>query len=223
MTNDVETLYRIRFSEEERRQKDALWKVLCESFLQRRIGERDAVLDLACGYGEFSRHVVAGRRHAVDLNPDAAALLPPGTDFHVASAERLDFLADGSIDTCFTSNFLEHLPDKATVDAVLREVRRVLRPGGRFLMIQPNVRYASHEYWDFWDHHVALSHLSCAEALGLAGFEIDECIPRFLPFTTKSRVPARPWLLRIYLAMPFAWRLFGKQFFIAARKPATAR
>lgn len=216
--DDVGTLYRHRFSDEERRSKDALWRVLCTRFLQRYVRPGDAVLDLACGYGEFSRHIVAGRKHAVDLNPDAAAMLPPGTDFHVARAEALDFLEDGSLDTCFTSNFLEHLPDKAAVDAVLREVHRVLKPGGSFLLIQPNVRYASHEYWDFWDHHVALSHLSCAEALQLAGFRIEECIPRFLPFSTKSALPVRPWILAIYLALRPAWPLFGKQFFMVARK-----
>jgi SAM-dependent methyltransferase len=221
--DDVETLYRHRFSDEERAAKDALWRVLCRRFLQRRVRPEDSVLDLACGYGEFSRHIVAARKHAVDLNPDAAALLPPGTDFHVARAESMGFLPDGGLDVVFTSNFLEHLPDKPAVDAVLAEVHRVLKPGGRFLLIQPNVRYASAEYWDFWDHHVALSHLSCAEALRLAGFTIEECVPRFLPFSTKSALPASPLLLEVYLFLRPAWRLFGKQFFMVARKPEASR
>ena len=43
--------------------------------------------------------------------------------------------------------------------------------------------------------------------------------PRFLPFTTKGKAAARPAALRLYLALPPVWRLFGKQFFIVGRKP----
>jgi ubiquinone/menaquinone biosynthesis C-methylase UbiE len=217
---ELRALYDFRFSEGERRQKDRLWQVLCRSFLQRYVPAGSTVLDVACGLGEFSRHIVAGRRIAVDLNPAARTLLPEGVEFHEGAADTLSFLRDGEVDVCFSSNFLEHLPSKAAVDAVLREVHRVLKPGGSYVVIQPNIRYASREYWDFYDHHTALSHLSCAEGFSLAGFEVEEVIPRFLPFTTKTRVPANPTLLRIYLALPPVWRIFGKQFLLVGRKPA---
>jgi SAM-dependent methyltransferase len=217
--SDLKALYRKRFSEREQAAKDRVWEVLCRHYLQRHVPADAVVLDLACGYGEFVRHIVARRRIAVDLNPDSRDRLSPPIEFHLAAADKLDFLPDGSIDVCFTSNFLEHLPSKAVVLDVLHEVRRVLRPGGRFVAMQPNIRYAYAEYWDFFDHYTALSHVSAAEAFALAGFDVVELIDRFMPFSTKSSIPKHPALVRAYLAFPPAWRILGKQFLIVGQKP----
>lgn len=218
MVNDLQRLYRNRFSESDRARKDEIWRVLCTHFFQRYVRSTDTILDIASGLGEFSRHIKAARIAAVDLNPDAAVFLPAGATFSPTSAERLNFLPDNSVDVAFTSNFLEHLPTKAVVDAVLREVRRVLRVGGRFIALQPNIRYAYKEYWDFYDHQTPLSHLSCAEAFELAGLQVVEVIDRFLPFSTKTALPTHPVLVRAYLACRPAWRLFGKQFLIVGQK-----
>jgi SAM-dependent methyltransferase len=219
---DVASLYRYRFSAEEQAAKDRIWKVLVEHFFQRYVASEATVLDLACGYGEFIRHIRAGRKLAVDINADSASRLSTPIEFHLAPATRLDFLADNSIDFCFTSNFLEHLPSKSAVNDVLGEVYRVLRPGGLFMALQPNIRYAYAEYWDFYDHHTPLSHLSAAEAFALAGFDVVELIDRFLPFSTKSALPKHPALVRAYLACPWAWRILGKQFLIVGAKPGNA-
>jgi ubiquinone/menaquinone biosynthesis C-methylase UbiE len=219
---DVAKLYRHRFSADEQAAKDRIWRVLVEHFFQRYVPPDATVLDLACGYGEFIRFVRAKRKLAVDINADSASRLHDPIEFHLGPATRLDFLADGSIDFCFTSNFFEHLPSKSAINDVLGEVYRVLRPGGRFMALQPNIRYAYAEYWDFYDHHTPLSHLSAAEAFALAGFEVVELIDRFLPFSTKSALPKHPALVRAYLACPWAWRILGKQFLIVGAKPGNA-
>ncbi len=77
------------------------------------------------------------------------------------------------------------------------------------------------EYRDFFDHHVALSHGSLSEALRMSGFHIDVLRPRFLPYTTTSRLPQAAWLLRLYLACPPAQWLLGKQMLVVARKAAS--
>ena len=49
------------------------------------------------------------------------------------------------------------------------------------------------------------------EAAELAGLRTVEVIVRFLPYTTKSRLPQSPRLVRAYLAFRPAWRVLGKQ------------
>jgi ubiquinone/menaquinone biosynthesis C-methylase UbiE len=219
----VADLYDVRFDAAERRAKERVWQVLCEAFFQRFVGEGAVVLDLACGFGEFSRFIRAGRKLALDANPRVAALLPPDVEFLAGDAGDLSMLPEGSIDVCFASNLFEHLPDRAAMDRVLDEVRRVLRPGGRFVAMQPNIKYARESYWDFYDHVLPLSHLSAREAFLKHGYEVERLIPRFVPLTTKSAWPQHPALVRLYLALPLLWRLFGQQFVIVARKSAGGR
>jgi SAM-dependent methyltransferase len=220
---DLAALYRDRFSETERRRHDEIWLVLCDRYFQRFVRrDEDTVLDIACGLGEFSRHIRARRRIAIDLNPDSAGLLPPGVEFHRTSAEQMTPIAGGTVDVCFSSNFLEHLPSKASVMNVLAEIRRVLRPGGIYVALQPNIRFCSNLYWDFWDHHTALSDRSCREAFVQGGFKITKLIPRFLPFSTKSALSTHPALVALYLRVPLAWNFFGKQFLIVGEKPLNA-
>ena len=212
-------LYAFRFPPELAKRRDAIWRVLCSRFFQRYIRSNDTVLELGCGYGEFIRHIVAGRRIAVDINPDAGSRLTPGIEFHAADASDLSFVETASVDVCFSSNFFEHLPSKPALDQVLAEALRVLKPGGRYIAMQPNLRYAPGEYWDYYDHVIPLTDRSCAEAFAKAGFQLIEIIDRFVPFSTTSRLPQTPGLVRIYLACRFAWRVLGRQFVIVAARP----
>ena len=213
---DAPALYAHRFDQAERAAKARVWAVLCADFFQRYVRPDDHLLDLGAGFCEFINHIRCARKYAVDGNPQIAALAAPDVEAHVGRADRLDWLADQSVDVVFVSNFFEHLPDSAALLAVLGEVRRVLRPSGRLLILQPNIRYAYREYWDFLDHHLALSHVSMVEALALAGFRATEVRPRFLPFSTKSALPQWPILVKLYLRLPLAQRLLGKQMFVVA-------
>lgn len=131
----------------------------------------------------------------------------------------LSSLADSSVDVAFASNFFEHLPDKQEFLTTLQEIRRVLRPGGRILILQPNIRFLRGEYWDFLDHHIPLTDRTLVEALELVGMHVDEVRPRFLPYTTKSRLPQHPWLVKLYLRVPLAQWLLGRQAWVVATKP----
>jgi SAM-dependent methyltransferase len=217
--DELTRLYDYRFPQPDRRTKEEIWEVLCSDFFQRYVEPTDTVLDLACGFGEFIRFINARRKIAVDINPGAASILPPDVEFHAAEATLLTFLEADSVDLCFASNFFEHLLTKHAMDVVLGEVRRVLRPGGLFVALQPNIKYTAREYWDYYDHHLPLSHLSCAEAFAKAGFDIAEVVSRFLPFSTRSNLPTHRILIKMYLRIPLLWRLMGRQFLIVARKP----
>ncbi len=212
--SELEAIYAHRFSEAERMQKDALWGTLCRHFFQRYVRETDAILDLGAGFCEFINHIVCAKRFAVDVSEETARYAAPG----VIVARDLSAIPAATLDMVFCSNFFEHLPDKATLDRTLDDIGRVLRPAGRLMILQPNIKYAYAGYWDFYDHHIPLSHLSMAEALAARGFGLRVVIPRFLPLTTKSALPKADFLVRAYLLCRPAWAILGGQMFILAEK-----
>ena len=219
VSDKLAQLYANRFDEADRAWKDQVWGILWNRVFSRWIEPRDTLLDLGAGYCEFINHAVAKRRIAVDLNPATRTAAAPGVEVLSCSADSLTALRAGEVDVVFSSNFLEHLPSKAAVSAVLDEILRVLRPGGRVLLMGPNIRYLADRYWDYFDHHVPLSHESLREALELHGFKIAHLEARFLPYTVKGSRLRWPWLVRAYLALrPLSGRVLGRQFLAVAIK-----
>ncbi len=100
----------------------------------------EAVLDLGCGAG-FDAFVAAqfvgpgGRVAGVDLSPEMLAVAEAGRvendlpqiEFREAAVEALPF-PDASFDVALSNGVLNLIPDKP---AALREIFRVLKPGGR--------------------------------------------------------------------------------------------
>jgi len=215
---DIQKLYALRFADTGLAKRKRVWKVLCNRFFNQLIKPDSTVLDLACGYGEFINNVRCGRKLAVDLNPDAQANLDAGIEFYKSPATDLTQIEDNSIDTVLTSNFLEHLPNKGECDKVFSEIWRILKANGQFIVMGPNIKYAYRVYWDYYDHTLPLSDMSVAEGLRQRNFAIDRVIPRFLPYTMNNSVPTADIIVRVYLNLPIAWRIFGKQFLVIARK-----
>src|SRR5204862_4638957 len=112
------------------------------------------------------------------------------------------------------SNLMEHLPSKEDIARMIREVRRVLKPGGQFIAVGPNLLLLPGRYWDFWDHVTPITDHSLAELLGILEFKVVERRARFLPYTTRSGLPQFSWLVWLYLKLPPAWLLFGRQFLV---------
>jgi SAM-dependent methyltransferase len=215
---DLEELYQHRFDPAERARKAAVWQVLCRRFFERYVRDSDTVLDLGAGMCEFINTIRCRERIAVDVNPAVRHEAGPGVRVIVTRSDDLGDIAAESVDVVFASNFLEHLPDKNTLLATLRESCRVLRCGGRMLVLQPNIRVLGGRYWDFFDHHIPLSDRSLVEALELVGLRVVEVRPRFLPYTTKSSLPQHPFFIHLYLSLPLAHRLLGGQAWVVAKK-----
>lgn len=195
-----------------------VWRVLVRFFGQW-IPSTGTVLDLGAGYCEFINNAAARVKYAMDLNPIVHKQAAGDVTILQQDCSEPWPLPEGELDVVFTSNFLEHLPDKASVSAVLSHAYRCLKPGGRFIAMGPNIRYIPGAYWDFFDHYVELTELSLSEALSNCHFEIKKRVARFLPYTMSHGRQYPLWVLRLYLAMPLIWPIFGKQFLVVGQKP----
>src|SRR3954464_2290178 len=179
---ELEREYERRFAQREEYRR-GVWALLTRAFFQRYVPASGSVLELGCGWGEFITQIHAGRRFGIDPNPASRARVGPDVEFFHQDCSQRWPLEDGALDTVFTSNFFEHLPDKASLSRTLREAYRCLKPGGRLICLGPNIRALHGEYWDFWDHYLPLTERSLAEGLELTGFRLEECRARFLPYT----------------------------------------
>ena len=214
----LKEVYEHRFDEADQAAKEAIWGELGR-FFQRYIKPGAHVVDIACDLGYFIRNVKAAERWATDIR-DVGGSLPQ--DVHFVRASGLDLagvMPNDYFDLAFFSNYLEHLPSTEAVLQQLRVTFSLLKPGGRVLILQPNIRLIGGSYWDFIDHQTALTEKSLGEAATMAGFKTKQVITRFMPYTTKSRLPQHPMLVRAYLAFPPAWWLMGRQTLYLGEKP----
>lgn len=110
------------------------------------VRDGDTVLDSACGMGYGSRLLAwqtgAARVIGIDLDQEAIRYAAENfgqegsrISFQAADVLRLDFLPDDSIDLFVSFETLEHVPHP---DRLIAHAKRILRPGGRFIVSVPN-------------------------------------------------------------------------------------
>lgn len=97
-----------------------------------------SVLDLGCGGGFMSEALARRGAHVIGVDPSAPAIAIAqkhaetsglSIDYRVGMGESLP-VAESSVDIVVCVDVLEHVRD---LDAVIGEIRRVLKPGGLFL------------------------------------------------------------------------------------------
>jgi ubiquinone/menaquinone biosynthesis C-methylase UbiE len=112
--------------------------VLRRDFLLAHVAAGERVLDAGCGEGAFSAALAAAGALPVGVDVAVEPLRRarernPGIAFELAGRE-LPF-ADGTFDAVWAAELLEHVQD---VPALLAELARVLRSGGRLLVTTPD-------------------------------------------------------------------------------------
>ena len=204
--------YATRFTPDPRRR--AVWRHV-SSYLQRWIDPSADVLELGAGYCDFSNTISARSRTAIDIEPRFVESAEAGVVTVVGPCTDLSHFANGSFDVVFASHLLEHL-DREAVATTLGEVRRVLRPRGRLIVVQPNFRLRPREYFDDYTHVAVFTDRSLPDLLAANGFTAEHVEARFLPFTLKSRLAFGHKLVPLYLRLP--WRpLAGQMLVVAGR------
>jgi SAM-dependent methyltransferase len=131
----------------------------------------------------------------------------------IASSTNMRKIENGSFDFAFANNFFEHF-NKEEIVKTIREVHRVLKGVGRFLILQPNIRFWFKDYWMFIEQITPLDDRNLTEVLEVKGFNVVECKLRFLLYATKSKLPKSIISLKLYLKFPAVHRILGKQAFV---------
>jgi 2-polyprenyl-3-methyl-5-hydroxy-6-metoxy-1,4-benzoquinol methylase len=96
------------------------------------------VLDVGCGTGMNSERIARSGHSVVgvDLSEEAIAKYRArGFEGQSCDIEEHLPFGDGEFDTAFCSEVIEHLVNP---EVALREIRRVLRPGGELVLSTPN-------------------------------------------------------------------------------------
>jgi len=213
---DIKEVYKRRFSTDIEF-RNAMWSILCRDYFQKWVSKDSKILEVAAGYCEFINHIQAGKKFALDVNPDVKEFADPDVEVIIGTSEKINTIKNNSIDVVFVSNFFEHI-SKPSIDATLKEIYRILIPNGKLIILQPNIRFCYKDYWMFFDHITPIDDRALVEILEITKFKMIKVLPQFLPYSTKSALPKSLLLIKLYLLMPLIWRIFGKQALIICEK-----
>jgi ubiquinone/menaquinone biosynthesis C-methylase UbiE len=173
-------------------------------------------VEIGSGRCEFINASTAQTRYAIDIWPEMPLHAEKGVSTHVGSATKLFFLDRDSVDAVFASNVVEHLT-REQFEQVLDESWRVLRKGGKLVLLQPNFRYAFRRYFDDYTHVSIWTHLSLSDYLESRGWTLDDVQGRFLPLTVESPLPVSRFLIWLYLRSPIK-PLAGQMLLVASKR-----
>jgi SAM-dependent methyltransferase len=117
--------------------KTLFWDRIKYSIALGEISDDHKILDVGCGIGhlfsEIRKTNQKCRLIGIDFNTNLNSLHVADCEFRVEDVRRLSF-KDNSFDTVFALDSLEHIKD---VENAIGEIRRVLRPGGKFIITGP--------------------------------------------------------------------------------------
>lgn len=158
------------------RQRSRIGFLYRKFWLYPRLGRRlrGRVLDFGCGIGDFLRF----RNNTVgaDINAhNVAYCVQNGLEAIVVESNCIP-INDGNFDGVMLDNVLEHIPAES-VDAVLAEIKRVLKPGGTILVGVPGQK----GYRSDPDHKVFYNEDSLVALFARQGFDAKEILLMPLP------------------------------------------
>ena len=163
-----------------------------------------ALLDLGCGTGWMAEHFKDYT--GVEIGVDAvSAAVDLGRNVRLADlVDPLPF-ADGSFDAVVVKDVLEHVVEPL---AVVREIRRVLRPAGRVYACAPD---AQRWMWEDWSHRRPFPVKALRRLFTDSGFELidsgyETVVPGSSIVSARTRSHRRPLPLRVLGRVPLVRR-----------------
>lgn len=174
--------YKSRYTFDPRR--SIVWNEIIK-FEKKYIPKDAVIVDLGAGYCDFINQVTASKKYAVDPSPELPNFTAPDVIKINQPAWNLFEIRDESVDVVHASNLFEHFDD-GELEKVMKEVKRILKPSGRLILMQPNYRLASKNYFDDPTHKKVFSDASLESFLISHNMKIVLKMPRFLPFSMRS-------------------------------------
>jgi len=119
------------------------------------------LLDVGCAKGRYVKALSAAGARMIGIDPTwnllhAAAASQPGQAFALSTATKLPFL-NASYDGLLCVEVIEHIPD---VDSAFSEMSRVLKPGGRAIIIEKNpLGIGFHRLYPNWLYKLVMERL----------------------------------------------------------------
>lgn len=197
--------------------RSIVWKEIVR-FLEKYIPKDATVLDIGAGYCDFINNVSAKNKIALDYSTDLNKYTSKDVVQINSNVTDMSKVSNGSVDVVFASNLFEHLTN-SELELTMSEVKRVLKKGGRLILMQPNYRLSYKTYFDDHTHKKVFSDTSLETFLLSHDMEIELKKAKFLPFSLKSRpsiIPVFPWLIRAYINSPI--KPFAGQMLFVSKK-----
>ncbi len=157
---------------------------LVASKFQPYVGAAASVLDFGCGSGENLAELRCGSKVGVEANPASLAYL---SSRQIRGFDRLSDVPTSSIDVVISHHALEHC---LTPYEELVQMRRVLRPTGRLVLILPIDDWRTQKTFNAKDinHHLyTWSPLLIGNLVLEAGFSLEEAVVLTYQWPPKVR------------------------------------
>jgi len=180
MTGYLKTVY------DEKKRPKTTYPAELASYLIKRYSIRrgSRFLDVGCGRGDF---LDAFEKQGLDISGLDHESYTKDTRVRLCDLEKEAFpFREGEFDVVFTKSVIEHLFDPALF---LTECKRVLKPGGRILILTPDWISQMKIFFDDYTHRQPYTTAGLKEAMEIFGFkEVQSEL--FYQLPVLWRVPA---------------------------------
>jgi SAM-dependent methyltransferase len=178
------------------------------------------VLDVGCGEGVFLDLLRAAGRHGVGVDSSADDLAPArARGLEVVEDDGIAYLEReaGAYDGVFCAHVIEHLPPEVAV-RLITAAHRALKPGGRLVLITPEIRdleVLTERFWLDLTHVRPYPESLLVRLCTALGFQVERSgnDPRS---ARGNRLPAR--VRRLFRGLRFGAHGYRGDVFVIARR-----